>query len=70
MGYPISSLAHCFTWPVIVIKIKCFREVGYELLTKIVIYFMLHRIKKRSVLNVRAYFVRRYCEVLLSTYED
>lgn len=70
MGYRISSLAHCFTWIVFEIEIKCFCEVGYERLTKIVIYFMLHTIMKYSVLNVRAYFVRRHCEVLLSTYED
>jgi len=47
MGYPISSLhiAHCFTWLVFVIEIKCFCEVKHELLTKIVICFKLYRIK-------------------------
>ena len=82
---------------VFVIEIKCFCEVGYELLTKIVICFKLHgintlnaelnfichllallgahhilkvsrtRVKECIVRNVRAYFVRRHCEVLLLT---
>lgn len=69
-GIPHFNFSTLLYLPVFVIKIKCFCEVGYKLLTKIVIYFMLHRIKKCSVLNVRAYFVKRNCNVLLSTYED